>query len=559
MHTTSVRRLCAALFLLAAAAVLWFLQLFTQVPVTMKYIDWQTSVSVAADGTERAFQPESYGNSGIFSGTYRFSGKLPENLPDGHLLFETNGLDLTLSLNGETLWQSRVSAQDAGGEMAQATVPLPAGTEGTVSMTCTVTGKPVSMFPPLVRFLPANLNAIQDSAFSFRTALPTGAAAFALLLALGIFLLGISAKKPDFSLIPLVLALAGLVVFRISQDSGYYFLPERLNAVLSHGRNGILILLALLVYLAMNRKRSFWRLLGMAAAWSAAAFFVCLLISALRGGYLSYYVGSALIPELRTGYFDGLVYWLTLWLTSAATLISAYGVSRAFAAQEAQAQALRLKNKLTEESYRELKAQTARTADLRHEWRHQLTALDCLCRQKDYAGIEALVSDVLKKQKEAEPIPFTDNQTVNVILQDTAAKAAGLGIHFRADTDVPASLPIPDADLCSLLMNMLDNALEAAAALPEPGRRFISIRIRLIKQYQLAVKCENSFAGSLKRDSGGNLLTTKSDPLSHGFGLRQMDAVAHKYASMIVTECSKQRIFTVQTVLQLPEQSASGK
>ncbi len=51
-----VRWICAALFLTAAAAVIWFLYLFTQVDVSMQYIDWTTSIQVMPDGTEKPFK-----------------------------------------------------------------------------------------------------------------------------------------------------------------------------------------------------------------------------------------------------------------------------------------------------------------------------------------------------------------------------------------------------------------------------------------------------------------------------------------------------------------------
>lgn len=549
-----VRWLCAALFLLAAAGIFWFLHLFTQVPVTMEYVNWQTSASVDEDGTLHEWNGDNYGNSGEISGSYRFSGTLPENLPEGHLLFETAGMDLSLELNGEVLYQSRVSSVDAGAEMAQATVPLSAGASGTITMDCTVSGGPVSMFPPLVRFIPTNLELMQNSAFSFRSGIPAGAAAFALLLALGIFLLGISIKKPDFSLVPLLVALTGLAVFRISQDSGSYFLPEPLNAFLSHGRNGLLILAALLLYLVMNRRRSFWKQLGAAAVWSAAAFFLCWLFSAWRDGYLAYYIGDVLISDLRSGYYDGLVYWLTFWLASIATLISAYGVGRSFAKQEGLTQGLLLKNKMAEENYRELREQMEQTAALRHEWRHQLTTLECLYDQKDFDGIGELLSDVLKKQKAADPVPFTDNQTINVILQDASAKAAREQVYFRANADVPDSLPIPDADLCTLLMNMLDNALEAAVKVPEREKRYVSIRIRLANNGNyLAVKCENSYTGPILEDQQGNLCTSKDDPALHGFGMRQMMEIARRYTSTLLISYGPGKPFVVQTALLLPE------
>lgn len=102
-----------------------------------------------------------------------------------------------------------------------------------------------------------------------------------------------------------------------------------------------------------------------------------------------------------------------------------------------------------------------------------------------------------------------------------AARAKQLNLSFRASVFTPEELPIPDQDLCTLLLNMLDNALEGAAKVSPEHSRHLHIQIKMVNQY-LAVKCENSFDGIWKKDKDGNLLTTKEDTLSHGFGCRRM-------------------------------------
>ena len=97
---------------------------------------------------------------------------------------------------------------------------------------------------------------------------------------------------------------------------------------------------------------------------------------------------------------------------------------------------------------------------------------------------------------------------------------------------IPDELPFPETDLCSLLMNLLDNALEAAAKVTPSRDRFLTLRINLNTGY-LAIVCKNSFTGELKKDRRGNLLTIKEDALSHGFGYRQMKGITRKYNGLL--------------------------
>ena len=112
-------------------------------------------------------------------------------------------------------------------------------------------------------------------------------------------------------------------------------------------------------------------------------------------------------------------------------------------------------------------------------------------------------------------------------------------------------MPVSDEDLCTLLMNLLDNALEGAGRTPEGQRRSICLRMRISGGF-LAVLCENSFDGHVETDARGRLRTTKAEPESHGFGMAQMRAVAEKYRSVLDVSYTD-TAFTVQIALKLPK------
>ncbi|HIZ23231.1 MAG TPA: ATP-binding protein [Candidatus Blautia faecigallinarum] len=101
-------------------------------------------------------------------------------------------------------------------------------------------------------------------------------------------------------------------------------------------------------------------------------------------------------------------------------------------------------------------------------------------------------------------------------------------------------------------MNMLDNALEAAAKVAFPEERSVSLQIKVSAPY-LAIRCENSYNGEVKKDKKGRLLTTKENPAVHGYGCRQMEKMAKKYQSVLLFHTEDPHIFTVETALRIPE------
>ena len=548
----SIRWLCPALFLFFLIGLIWFLHLFTKVDSHITYISWDTSARIMADGSEEPWSFDMTSNASDLSGTYRFTGTLPENLGNGSLVFEPAGLSITLDLDGRTIWQSQAAALEEAVSMSQVEIPLSAGTSGELTLTCGILDNTQAMFPPLVRFLPEYLETAETTAFANLTAFPAGASALALALIFGIFLLGLAQKHPDFSLIPLMLAVFGLILFQLVRANGSYFLPQAVYNILGRRETGFFVLAFLLVYLLMNRRRRFWNHLGIAAGWSAAAFLLCFLVSAAMGSYLADYVANSLLPQLRAGIYNGLLYWLSLWLSLTCAVISAFGVFSSFLEQTLNTQRLQMTNKSISDNYRFLKERAEERAKIYHEVRHQLTALDCLCQKQDYAALKDQLDRMLREHYTGSQSFFTNNLTINTILQDTSTKAKQCGISFRASVDLPEHLPFPDTDLCALLMNMLDNALEAAVKAELPQKRYLSFRMKISGEY-LAVECENSFNGELKKDRKGRLLTTKPDASAHGFGCARMEEITRKYQGIIGFDTKGGTIFQVKALLLLPD------
>ena len=555
----AARWICPVVFLVLCAAVIWFLYLFTVTDETMTYIDWQSGVQIAQDGTETPYDVlNEYTSMPEVSGTFRFTAALPEGLGDGYLLFETSGLELSLSLSlgGEEIYSSAavLPAETLG--LSSANIPLPENAAGELTMVCTILDNSNAMFPPMVRFVPTGMYDTQSMAYANLYGIPAGLTALALLLVAGLFLLSILRQRVEWSLIPLALALVGLTFYRLVQSCGFYFLPEEAVRILSWQGFSLLAPLALAVYLMMNRRRDFWRLLGWAASWSAGALLAAYLVSLAGGWYLSGYINNAVSSLFMYGFYDGLLYWLTLWLSVACALISAYWFMRSLVRQQAETQALALKNQLILDSYRTVKQKIRDSAALRHEFRHWLTAMEALCQKEDYDGLSALLGEMKQQDAGLIQTQFTENFTVNAILQDVASRAVQAGIAFDAQVHVPAELTVPESDACVLLMNMLDNALEACAKVSRPEDRFIRFKAE-VKNGFFAIKCENSYAGELKEDKRGRLLTTKEEPEAHGFGLPQMSAVAERYHSLLDVSFTDDHVFIIQTALKLPKKKTA--
>lgn len=208
--------------------------------------------------------------------------------------------------------------------------------------------------------------------------------------------------------------------------------------------------------------------------------------------------------------------------------------------------ALQSRSQQAQEQYRQAQESLRNVSAFLHEWENHVAVLWTLTQKQDLDAIHDYLSHLDGQLEQLSPKVYTANPTVNTILQRVSAQTQELGIAFRVSALLPESLSIDEGDLCGFLFNLLDNALEAAAKVPH-GEIICSLQIR---QQYLAIRCENTYDGTVHTDSAGNLLTTKDDPAEHGFGLMKMRSIAEKYGSVLDVSYDKNR-FTVMTALRL--------
>lgn len=90
---------------------------------------------------------------------------------------------------------------------------------------------------------------------------------------------------------------------------------------------------------------------------------------------------------------------------------------------------------------------------------------------------------------------------------------------------LPRDLPVADMDLCALLGNALDNAIEGSRG---AGERRITIRCKADKGLFM-LRVENTLGGAVQPD----LATTKTDKAAHGFGIPGMREIAERYGGTL--------------------------
>lgn len=159
-------------------------------------------------------------------------------------------------------------------------------------------------------------------------------------------------------------------------------------------------------------------------------------------------------------------------------VLSAWELVRSITRAHTEARALKIRNQLVMDNYRSIEAKLRENAAQQHEFNHRLAAMDAQLQERDFEGLERSLASWRSDSAGAGRVRFTENIAVNAIMQDAASRAGALGVTFRASAQVPRELSLPEEDVCTLLMNMLDNAIEGVQRTPEGRERHIRFQVR---------------------------------------------------------------------------------
>ena len=123
----------------------------------------------------------------------------------------------------------------------------------------------------------------------------------------------------------------------------------------------------------------------------------------------------------------------------------------------------------------------------------------------------------------------TGNVMVDAILNSKLSLIRTKNIAVNAKAAVPENLSVSEVDLCVVIGNLLDNAMEACLRQPEGERRFVRVYIGTMKR-QLYI-CVTNSAGEVRKAGKTYLSSKKSN--THGFGLMRIDRLVDKYSGYV--------------------------
>lgn len=149
-----------------------------------------------------------------------------------------------------------------------------------------------------------------------------------------------------------------------------------------------------------------------------------------------------------------------------------------------------------QERYENLRSAIEEARQARHDIRHHFIQLSAMAKDGDLEKIKKYLQNALDKIPTLD-YHFCENQSVDNVIGYYYALAQKEEIPFDARVDLPKELSVDEMDLCLILSNLLENALEASRKTAAAQQR-ISLEIYQHSASILLIRVENNFDGNIK-------------------------------------------------------------
>ncbi|MEG2542895.1 MAG: GHKL domain-containing protein [Christensenellaceae bacterium] len=212
-------------------------------------------------------------------------------------------------------------------------------------------------------------------------------------------------------------------------------------------------------------------------------------------------------------------------------LADAYRFRLAFESEHKQIQSQLAMQK---EHYHQLSEQVEKARIASHDLRHHMRTLSELSRHGSFTQIMQYLENYEPHIAEQEVTTFTDHSTADAVLLYYSSRAKQANAIYDVSMNLSCDLNFPDDELCILLSNLLENAIEAVSR-QKSGKRLIYLRGEQAEN-KLRLVIENSFDGIIPKKEGRFISLKHS---GYGMGIRSIALLVERHGGLVSFEAEK--------------------
>ena len=182
----------------------------------------------------------------------------------------------------------------------------------------------------------------------------------------------------------------------------------------------------------------------------------------------------------------------------------------------------------------------------RHDYHNHLQSLKGYLSLNKVDQMKNYLNELETDLDSIDTLYHSGNLQLDSILNAKLAIAEKGQIRIHCDASIPPQLHVSYLDLCVILGNLLDNAIESCRKIKNPDERFIRVYIGILKK-QLYISITNATSETVKQRTDHYFTTKRGD---HGHGLKRVDQVVKKYDGYLNRQ-NEPGVFATEIILPL--------
>ena len=182
----------------------------------------------------------------------------------------------------------------------------------------------------------------------------------------------------------------------------------------------------------------------------------------------------------------------------------------------------------------------------RHDYHNHLQKLAAHLQEGQTEEARKYIAELGESLDDIKMRYKTGNVSLDAILNSKLSIAEREQIEINCKAEIGENLTVSDTDLCILLGNLVDNAVESCRKIPNPEQRFLRIYM-CIRKKQLYISVSNATNEVIRKLDAEYISRKRGD---HGHGLKRINLVVDKYSGFI-KRANEPGVFATEIMLPL--------
>lgn len=199
---------------------------------------------------------------------------------------------------------------------------------------------------------------------------------------------------------------------------------------------------------------------------------------------------------------------------------------------------------LQKQHYEHMLLQYEELRKFRHDVKNHMLALNSMCTSEDNSQIKKYLSQLTNEVSSKKPVEYTGNRELDAVIAPFVLEAESKNIKVQFKGRVSDNVAIDMFDMCTIISNLLNNAIEACEKIQE-DKRIIEFEIAGYNS-QIFISVRNSYDMESIINQKQKFITTKEDKQNHGIGLENVRRTVKKYdGDMRISQENERFIVTI--------------